>query len=48
MLNPKLKGCSDRAMVKRALRTYETEDSAPRIAAKCNFIMQHLDELRTE
>ena len=48
MLNPKLKGCSDRAIVKRALRTYETEDSAPRIAAKCNFIIQHLDELRTE
>ena len=48
MLNPKLKGCSDRSIVRGALSNYANEDSAPRVTAKCNFIIQHLDELRTE
>lgn len=48
MLNPKLKGCGDRSTIGYALRAYEAEDSAPRVAAKCSFVIQHLDELRTE
>ncbi|MFK4602987.1 hypothetical protein ABIF57_002439 [Bradyrhizobium diazoefficiens] len=48
ILNPKLEGCGDRSTIGHALRTYEAKDSAPRVATKCSFIIQHLDELRTE
>ncbi|WP_407122446.1 hypothetical protein [Bradyrhizobium sp. STM 3561] len=48
ILDPKLKGCGDRSAIGHALRAYEAEDSAPRVATKCSFIIQHLDELRAE
>ncbi|WP_147250263.1 hypothetical protein [Bradyrhizobium sp. MOS003] len=47
-LDPKLKGCGDRSMIVHALRTYEAQDGAPRVATKCSFIIQHVNELRTE
>ncbi|WP_156951874.1 hypothetical protein [Bradyrhizobium sp. WSM1743] len=48
ILDPKLKGCGDRSVIGHALRIYEAEDSAPRVATKCSFIIQHLDKLRAE
>jgi hypothetical protein len=48
ILNPKLRGCADRSTIRHSLRIYEAEDSAPRVASKCNFIIQHLNELRIE
>lgn len=47
-LNPRLLGCGDRATIEQAVRLYGAEDSAPRVTNMCNFIIQHLDELRTE
>jgi len=48
LINPTLKGCPDRSMIERALRAYATEDVAPRVTARCRFIIDNLDELRVE
>jgi hypothetical protein len=48
LINPTLKGCPDRSMIEQALRAYATEDVAPRVAARCRFIIDNLDELRVE
>jgi len=48
LINPSLKGCPDRLMIEQALRAYATEDVAPRVAARCRFIIDNLDKLRVE
>jgi len=48
LLNPTLKGCPDRLMIEQALRAYATEDVAPRVAARCRFIIDNLADLRVE
>ena len=46
--NPMLKGGADRSAIEQALRAYMSEDSAPRVVARCRFIIDNLDELRVE
>jgi hypothetical protein len=47
-INPTLKGCPDRSMIEQAVRAYATDDVAPRVAARCRFIIDNLDELRVD
>lgn len=47
-INPTLKGCVDRSIIERALEAYTSEDDAPRVVARCRFIIDNLDELRVE
>jgi hypothetical protein len=48
MPDPKLKGCLDISLVKQTLDVYATKDDVPRVTSVCNFIVQHLDQLRFE
>lgn len=48
LLEPKLKGCTHRSMVKVALETCMAADSAHRVAGTCRYIIEHLAELRVE
>ena len=45
-LEPTLAGCDDRGRIKGVLEDYLGVDDAPRVARKCQFIIDHLDELR--
>jgi hypothetical protein len=47
-IKPVLKGCPDRSIIEQALRSYANEDDAPRVATRCRFITDNLNELRVE
>jgi hypothetical protein len=47
-INPMLKGCTDRSIIERTLQAYTSEDGAPRVVARCRFIIDNLNELRIE
>lgn len=48
VLGPKLQGCSEISSIKHVLEAYAAEDNAPRVTTVCNFIIQHLDQLRID
>jgi hypothetical protein len=45
-LKPRLKGCQDRSAITSALEVCMAADGAPRVAARCRYVISHLDELR--
>lgn len=47
-MNPMLKGGVDRSAIERTLQEYESDDDAPRVVARCRFIIGNLDKLHIE
>jgi hypothetical protein len=45
-LKPQLKECLDRSAIMPALEVCMAADGAPRVAARCRYVIEHLDELR--
>lgn len=47
-INPALKGGVDRTAIERTLQSYASDDDAPRVVARCKFIISNLDKLHVQ
>ena len=48
LLQPRLKGCRDRSVIRSALEVCMATDGAPRVVGRCRYVIGHLDELSLE